>query len=163
MTTSDSILLYVEDEESDRILMRFAFSEEGLEGILRMVNHGQEAIDYLSATGIYADREAHPSPGLVLLDLNLPEVHGFDVLKWIREHALLKALPVVIFSSSVREEDRARARSLGADDFVQKPHSLMALRQVARALHQKWFAGSRNDSGSVRHGRSQSRLRRVRK
>ena len=139
MAKASSTVLYVEDEESDRLLMRIAFAREGLEGVLQSVKDGQAALDYLSGTGVYAERENHPLPGVVLLDLNLPEVHGFDVLKWIRMHPLHSQLPVVIFSSSVHGEDQARARLLGANEFVTKPSSPGLFQEVARQLHGRWL------------------------
>src|SRR5215469_12313991 len=81
-------VLYVEDEEGDRLFMGLAFAKEGLEGALRTVNDGKSAQNYLSGKGMYADREKHPLPTVVLLDLNLPEVHGFEVLEWIRAQPL---------------------------------------------------------------------------
>ena len=137
-TVSTLTVLYVEDEESDRFLMAFAFEKQGLAGALRMVDNGQAAIDYLSGTAAFSRRDRHPLPAMVLLDLNLPEVHGFDVLKWIRAHPLHSALPVVVFSSSMREEDRARAFELGANEFVQKPNSPALFREIARNLYDRW-------------------------
>jgi CheY-like chemotaxis protein len=75
----------------------------------------------------------------VLLDLNLPEVHGFDVLKWIRAHPIHTSLPVVVFTSSEREEDQARAKLLGASDFIKKPDASAGFREVARRLKEKWL------------------------
>src|SRR5512138_919827 len=117
MASGSSIVLYVEDEESDRMLMQFAFRKAGLEPALRVVNDGQAAIDYLSVTGAYGERARYPLTAVVLLDLNLPEVHGFDVLKWIRAQPVHSGLPVVVFTSSAREEDRARALELGASEY----------------------------------------------
>lgn len=132
-------VLYVEDEETDRFLVEHAFAREGFGSALRMVTHGQAAIDYLSGTGPFAERDRHPLPNLVLLDLNLPGLPGFDVLEWIRAHPAHATLPVVIFTSSGREEDRHRARLLGATDFLQKPASLSGFQQVARQLLQTTY------------------------
>ena len=141
MTKAISTVLYVEDEESDRLLMEMAFAREGLEGVLRSVGDGRTALEYLSGTGTYTQRHEHPLPRVVLLDLNLPEVNGFDVLKWIRRHPLHAELPVVILSSSVREEDREQARLLGANEFVSKPSSPGLLRGVVRKLNERWING----------------------
>ena len=134
-------VLYVEDEESDRLLMGIAFAKLGLGSALRTVNNGKAAQDYLAGVAEYADREKHPLPAAVLLDLNLPEVHGFEVLKWIRAHPSHGGLPVVVFTSSDREEDRARAQLLGANDFVQKPSSPTRFREIARKLNEAWLSG----------------------
>ena len=139
MASSNAIVLYVEDEESDRFLVQRAFVKEGLGPSLRMVNDGQAAIDYLSGVGVYADREEYPPPGVVLLDLNLPEVHGFEVLKWIRSQSSHRDLPVVVFTSSARDEDRDQARVLGATEFMQKPGLPPLFQEVARKLYEGWL------------------------
>lgn len=141
MAHAKSIVLYVEDEETDRMLMRLAFRKAGLETALRMVNDGQAAIDYLSGAGPYGERGEHLLPAVVLLDLNLPEVHGFEVLKWIREQPAHSALPVVVFTSSAREEDRQQAEVLGATEFLQKPGMPGGFQEVARKLSEEWLEG----------------------
>ena len=133
------VVLYVEDEESDRLFMAMAFAKERLQSALKTVNDGRAALDYLRGSSAYANRERHPVPHLVLLDLNLPEVHGFDVLKWIRAHRLHSALPVVIFSSSELAEDQDRAQVLGANGFVRKPNSPVLFRKVVRDLNERWL------------------------
>ncbi len=135
----NSIVLYVEDEEMDRFLMERAFVKSGLGAALRTVNDGQAAIDYLSGTEKFADRDRYPLPAMVLLDLNLPEVDGFEVLQWIRAHPTFRVLPVVIFSSSEREEDQVRARLLGANEFLKKPGSGLAFRDVIEKLSEQWL------------------------
>ena len=141
MGNTKGIVLYVEDEESDRFLMQSAFTQAGLGG-LHMVGDGRLAVDYLSGSGIYAERDVHPLPRVVLLDLNLPEIRGFDVLKWIRAHPAHTGLPVVVFTSSQREDDRARAKLLGANDFFLKPNSLKEFAEVARRLSDRYLGGS---------------------
>jgi CheY-like chemotaxis protein len=142
MAKANATVLYVEDEESDRLLMELAFAKEGLAGALRTVNDGKAAEDYLSGKEMYADREKHPLPAVVLLDLHLPEVHGFEVLKWIREHPRHSELPVVVFTSSEREEARERARAFRANDFVQKPSSPMRFRDVVKMLNVVWLGAN---------------------
>jgi CheY-like chemotaxis protein len=139
MCGAGSVILYVEDEESDRILMELAFARQGLGKAIRLVSHGQAAIDYLSGDGPYANRESFPLPAVVLLDLNLPEVHGFDVLHWVRSSPEHQKLPVVIFTSSPRDDDRRRAQVLGATDFVQKPNSPAVFQDVVRSLRDRWL------------------------
>lgn len=140
MSVGAKIVLYVEDEEFDRLLMEHAFAKAGLGGSLRLVNDGRAAIDYLSGTGEYADREKNPVPALVLLDLNLPEIHGFEVLKWLRMQPQHSKLPVVVFSSSELEDDQVRARILGANEFVKKPGSGLGFVDVVQRLSEKWLS-----------------------
>ena len=129
-------VLYVEDEADDVLFMRLACKNSGWS--LQAVEDGRKAIAYLSGEPPYADRARHPLPDLVLLDLNLPLVPGFDVLKWIREQPRFRDLPVVVFSSSGRAEDRARAEALGANDYLLKPSSGDLFREVVEALERRW-------------------------
>jgi CheY-like chemotaxis protein len=130
--------LYVEDEEADAIFMRRAFARQGSESALRVVRDGREAIDYLSGAGDYRDRMKYPLPTIVLLDLNLPKVNGFEVLQWMRVHPDFACLPVVVFSSSTLEEDRVKAQRLGANEFVSKPSSGLGFAEVVEKLKVKW-------------------------
>ena len=136
---TDRIVLYVEDEESDALFMQRAFRKAGLEGALRTVGDGREAINYLSGAGVYEDRGDYPRPKVVLLDLNLPVLSGFDVLQWMRSHLECQSVPVVVFTSSSRDEDRDKARELGADEFVAKPNSALLFNEVVKALRERWL------------------------
>ncbi|HLH56449.1 MAG TPA: response regulator [Verrucomicrobiae bacterium] len=138
MATNIKTVLYVEDEESDRFFMELAFTKEGLERALQTVEDGQDAIDYLQGNGNYSDRVQHPIPCLILLDMNLPEVPGLEVLRWVRSNPDYKSLPVVVFSSSLREEDKRDAKALGADEFWQKPNSGSRFVEVINALSKRW-------------------------
>ncbi len=135
-------VLYVEDEECDRLFMQTAFERAGLREAFRVVVNGREAVDYLNGDGDYADRRQYPVPAVVLLDLKLPVLHGFDVLKWMRTQPALTVLPVVIFSSSKREEDKVKARDLGANEFVEKPTSGLLFKDVVQLLKEKFLTCS---------------------
>ncbi len=132
-------VLYVEDEEFDAMFMRRAFERMGLTGSLKVVADGQQAIDYLAGNGAYADRREHPLPAVILLDLKLPVLSGFEVLGWLRQQPGLRNLPVVVFSSSDQPEDQAMASELGANDFVQKPSSALEFPRVVERLKQRWL------------------------
>jgi CheY-like chemotaxis protein len=132
-------VLYVEDEESDALFMQMAFASAGLAPALRVVDDGRSALEYLSGNGVYTDRGQYPVPTVVLLDLNLQTLHGFEVLKWIRAQPQYAALPVVLFSSSTKPEDRIRARDLGATEFWEKPSSGLKFGAVVERLKEKWL------------------------
>jgi CheY-like chemotaxis protein len=132
-------VLYVEDEESDRQFMEMAFGAAGMAEGFRAVVNGREAIDYLAGEGVYADRGRYPAPAAVLLDLNMPVVSGFEVLKWMRGRPEFAAMPAVVFTSSSREEDKVRARELGATAFVEKPASAMRFGEVVELMKEKWL------------------------
>jgi CheY-like chemotaxis protein len=148
-------VLYVEDEENDVLFMRRSFRRAGLEDALRVVVDGVVAIDYLSGRAAFRNRLSYPLPAVVLLDLNLPTVSGFQVLQWIRRQPQFQQLPVVIFSSSSRPEDRLQAKELGASDYLEKPDSGLDFGVTVEALKRKWLAqplaqgGYASNPGSV--------------
>jgi len=132
-------VLYVEDEASDVLFMERAFAKKDLAENLRVVGTGGAAVAYLSGSGQYADRQKYPLPAVVLLDLNLPQISGFEVLEWIRNHSDYRHLPVVIFSSSTREDDRLKAEQLGANEVVAKPNSGLDFGKVVEGLQVQWL------------------------
>ena len=133
--------MYVEDEEDDALLMQMAFRRAGVGSALQVVGDGREAIKYLEGRNGYENRERHPMPRVLLLDLNLPDMSGFDVLEWLKANPELTTLPVVIFSSSSREEDKRRARELGAVEYIEKPISAAAFGSIAQRLSEQWLGG----------------------
>ena len=139
MPAVPKIILYVEDEEADRFFMERAFAKLNMADSLKMVCDGQAAIDYLEGRCIYQDRDHFPFPALVLLDLNLPMVSGFEVLKWIRQRPACATLPVAVFSSSWRGEDRAVAHGLGANEYFEKPKSGMFFPLIVAGLRDRWL------------------------
>jgi CheY-like chemotaxis protein len=136
---SRTTVLYVEDEEDDAIFMRLAFSRSGLDIDLRVVLNGQQAINYLAGQPPYSDRTQSPLPALVLLDLNLPLVSGFELLEWMRTQSHLQDTPVVVFSSSGRPEDKTMATKLGANHYIQKPSSGLQFSQTIQYLKRRWL------------------------
>lgn len=116
---TQSIFLLVEDNEDDVFFMERAFQQAGVHNPLHVVRNGEEAIDYLSGQHDYLDRERYPVPDLIFLDLKMPGVNGFEVLKWMREQSL--KLPVAVLTSSPEEIDREQAFDLGAECYLLKP------------------------------------------
>jgi CheY-like chemotaxis protein len=136
---SAPVVLYVEDEPGDVILMQIAFERAGLAKAFQSVPDGKHAMSYLAGENSYADRVQHPFPSVLLLDLNLPVVSGFAVLEWMRKRPDLRELPVVVFSSSMLPEDKARSREMGAKDFIEKPGSVSGFADVVNGLKAKWL------------------------
>jgi DNA-binding response OmpR family regulator len=114
-------VLLVEDDLNDVELMSVAFAQAASPFSLVSVSHGGEAIQYLAGEGEYADRERFPGPSLILLDLRLPYVDGFEVLRWMRKQSAAKMPPVVVLSYTRLEEDYRLVRQLGAIRFEIKP------------------------------------------
>ena len=115
-----SVFLLVEDSEDDVFFMQRAFRDAGLQNELHVVTDGEQAIEYLSGQNGFVDREKHPLPDMIFLDLKMPGLNGFDVLRWIRKQGKCD-VPVAVLTSSPEEIDRRRARELGADCYLLKP------------------------------------------
>ena len=105
---------------------------------MRFVTDGQEAVDYLAGIGKFEDRKANPLPRLLLLDLKMPLLDGFDVLRWMRKQPVLYRLPVAVLTSSNLDNDVDRAYDLGANSYIVKPGSLMGYAGLVQTLHKYW-------------------------
>ncbi len=135
---NDTILL-VEDGEDDVVFMIRAFAKAQVPYGLKVVADGREAIAYLAGKETYSDRGAFPIPRLVLLDLNLPHVSGFDVLRWIRQQTEYLDLIVVVLSSSELPADIRQAYALGANSFLSKPADPSKLTDLVRDVAHRWL------------------------
>jgi Response regulators consisting of a CheY-like receiver domain and a winged-helix DNA-binding domain len=135
---SQKVLLVAEDDENDALLLERALRRaDSTFRMVRVVN-GEELIGYLEKRAPYQDRSVHPDPDLVLLDLKMPRVDGFDVLQWRRDSAGARLLPFIVFSSSDLERDIRKAYSLGANSYVVKPMRSDALDGLVQALLAWW-------------------------
>ena len=123
-------------------LWRHAFVKAGLSHRIVDVRNGQQAINYLNGTGLYTDRQQHPSPDLVLVDLKMPLLDGFEVLTWFQTRSELQSIPVVVISGSNQPADIEAARKLGAKDYFIKPKDWEDLIKFARVLHERYLAAS---------------------
>lgn len=138
MSLSRSILL-VEDDPNDVLLIQRAFRKIGSEVPLHVVEDGNQAVAWLSGEGELADRDRHPQPDLVLLDLKLPRFSGFEVLQWLRAQPGLRRLPVVVLTGSREPSDVNRAFDLGANSYLFKPVGFDGLLEIVRALDLYWL------------------------
>ncbi len=116
-----------------------AFHEARLSNTIHVARTGQEALDYLFGRNLFADREAYPFPRLVLLDLKLPGIDGFEVLRQVKTTPVLKRLPVVILTSSKEEGDRALSYEIGANSYLVKPISFEGFLRVVREIDGYWL------------------------
>lgn len=132
-------MLIVEDDENDEILLRRALEFSGQEIPMEFVKDGQQALDYLDGNGEYADRTRHPLPSLVLLDLKMPRLTGFDVLRWVRAQPAYLRLPVVVLSGSMWPGDIDEAYRLGANSYLVKPARRQDLIEIAQMASTYWF------------------------
>lgn len=137
------VILLVEDLADDVLLVRSAFAEAKLDIALYVVGDGEEALDYLLGMGKFSDRDEYPLPSLVLLDLKLPRLDGIEVLRWIRLQPNLKALRVIVLTSSEDIFDVNRAYEAGANSFLVKPLEFRNFPAMMRTLAKFWLGDSK--------------------
>lgn len=132
-------ILLAKDNETDAMLVKRAIDIAGVKAQIQIVRDGQEAVDYLSGTNHYADRSRHPFPKLMLLDLQMPRLNGFEVLKILRGDLHFTRLPVIVLTSSENPSDIRRAYELGATSYFRKPDSIEGLDEMIHVLHAYWL------------------------
>ena len=118
---SSKAILLVEDNPNDEELTRMAFEDNNITNPLIVTRDGVEALDYLFGTGAHVGRNIDEQPQLVILDLKLPKVNGFQVLERIRTHEKTAFTPVVVLTTSKEDEDIIRAYRTGTNAYVRKP------------------------------------------
>lgn len=128
----------MEDDPQDAWFTYRAFRKVCPGLLLARAADGDAARRYLSGEGEFADRAAHPFPEIVLLDLKLPKVDGLELLEWIRSRPEIRALPVVVLTSSELPKDVARASELGALGYHVKSVEPEALERAAAAVCALW-------------------------
>ena len=131
-------ILVVEDTDDDVFFLKRALKSASISNPVQVVEDGQKAIDYLSGTGVYADRAAYPLPFLVLLDLKLPLVMGLDVLKWIRARREFDPVLVAVLTSSQQDHDLTTTQRLGGNFYFVKPPTPQKLSELVKKLATEW-------------------------
>lgn len=136
----DSIapVLIVEDDSNDILLVKRALDKWKLGVPVRFFSRGEEALEYLTGQGEFANRLRYPLPSLVLSDLKLPRVSGLDILRCIRERPELASIPVIVLSSSSERADIKRAYDLGVSSYLVKPTGFDALAEMMRCILTFW-------------------------
>ena len=137
------IILVADDSAEDAFILKRAFERAGMEVPLQFVKDGQELIDYLSGADGFADRKNHPMPRVLLLDLKMPKLNGFDVLRWLQRQPELRRLIVTVLSSSDESADVNLAYDLGANSYVVKPDSLTGYANIVKKLRDYWLEVNR--------------------
>ncbi len=132
-------VLAAEDQENDASLLRTAFERAGVRHPLLVVHDGQEAVDYLTGKPPFRDRAKYPLPVLLLLDLKMLRLNGFDVLSWLASHSDFQDLPAIVLSSSWHDQDVLKARQLGARDYFIKPLQLSEYVKIIQGLKARWL------------------------
>lgn len=142
-TNSNFAILLVEDDENDILLIRRALKKSHVDNPVYVARNGQEAIDYLSGQGKFSEREQFPFPQVVITDLKMPRLTGFDLLAWINEHPQFRVIPTIVLSSSKEELDVARSYGLGANTYMVKPADFEVLAQMTKLIRDYWAASTK--------------------
>ena len=135
----EKIILLVEDNPDDITLTLRALKKNSIFNEVVVAKDGVEALDYLFGTGIYAGRDTSVMPVVTLLDLKLPKIDGFEVLKRVRSNERTKLIPIVILTSSKEECDLINGYSLGANSYIRKPVDYEQFTEAIRELGLYWI------------------------
>ncbi|HXT11973.1 MAG TPA: response regulator [Candidatus Angelobacter sp.] len=138
-----AVILLAEDEDDYVFLIRKAFSEANIQNPLQVVSTGTEAMAYLKGEGKFANRDEYPVPDLLLLDLRLPGFSGFEIIGWVRSHASLSGLRIIVLTSSDQMRDVNDAYRLGANSFLMKPYDFQDLVYFSKLIQEYWLSASK--------------------
>ena len=142
-------ILLVEDSADDVFFMTRALKNSGTTASIQVAEDGQIAMNYFSGEDHFANRAEFPLPNLVLLDLRMPRVPGFEFLKWFRQQDEFNCIPVIVFSSSREESDMRKAYALGANSFLVKTGDSIQLAAMAKTIVDYWLNYNQHPPGCV--------------
>ena len=133
-------ILIAEDNEDDVYILQYALKKAGLTNPVQICCDGLEVIRYLRAEGVYANRDEFPFPRLLVLDLKMPGLTGFEVLRWRRDHPDCSVIPCIVLSTSRETSDIVQSYELGANAYFTKPGDIDELANLFRRVDQFWSA-----------------------
>jgi RNA polymerase sigma factor (sigma-70 family) len=154
MKVTDFPMLLVEDDPVEIVHVQEALAQANLVNPLRIVHDGRKAIAYLSGQDEYADRDSHPFPSLVLLDLTLSDPSGLEVLAWIRTQQNCKNLPVILLTSSAADQGNTEpaAAALGVSSYLSKPVECEPLLEMMKSIGMYWMILDNSRPGAGQPG-----------
>lgn len=132
-------ILLVEDNPDDAEMALKALKKEKIANNIKTIEDGEEALDFIFSKGKYADKPAKPYPKIILLDLKLPKVNGFEVLKAVKEDQNTQVIPVIIMTSSREEKDMIESYKLGVNSYIVKPVDFDKFVNAVRDLGLYWL------------------------
>jgi len=130
-------ILLVEDDENDILITKRAFERYSLANELHVVRDGEEALDFIYKRGEYAESPL-PDPGLILLDINMPRMNGIEVLRQLKGDPAKRAIPVVMLTTSRREQDMIESYSLGVNSYIVKPVDFAKFLEAITTINLYW-------------------------
>ncbi len=133
----NTIILVAEDDASDALLLKLAFRRTNNNSDVHFVQNGEEVIAYLLGEAPFEDRNQFPLPGVLLLDLRMPRVDGYDVLEWLGQHREFRGITVGVLSGMEGTASIQRAFELGADFYLIKPHDPAELASLVNQIAER--------------------------
>lgn len=140
MKSRASTILVVDDDPADQFLVQEAMRTANLNYDLRIVSDGDEAIEYLYHRGRYAESHRAPRPDLILLDLNMPRYSGRQVARAVKSDPTLRAIPIVVLTTSRLEQDVDDLYDMGVNSYIQKPVNFDEFTEALRDLSSYWLS-----------------------
>lgn len=132
------VVLLVEDSKHDMIIVKRAWGKNKISNPLNVVSDGQACLDYLRNKGEYADTQTNPRPGIILMDINMPVMGGIEALEEIKSDPELKAIPVIMLTTSKEEQDRIQSYKYGANTYIQKPVEFDNFSKALQVIYTYW-------------------------
>ena len=136
-------ILLVEDNEGDIVLTTEALEESKIINTVSIARNGKEALDYLLAHGQFQERRESDLPAVIILDLNMPEMDGFEFLRRVKAVPKLTSIPVVVLTTSQFDRDLSQSYALGANSCLTKPGEFEQLVKIASDVNQYWCRRNR--------------------
>lgn len=131
-------ILIAEDDENDALMLQRALRKAGFTNPFHICVNGTDAIKYLKGESPYQDRDEHCFPRLVITDLKMPQMDGFELLAWLQSHPECSLIPKLVLSASQQQEDVKRAYRLGANSYLVKPASFEQLVKNMKLSLEYW-------------------------
>ncbi|SRR5258705_4573442 len=135
---AEPVILLIDDSDSDIALLRQAFVKAGMRRPLQVVRDGVDAMSYLLGRGDFADRERHPMPGILIIDVNMPRLNGLELLTWLRTQPEFGHLMVIVLTGQARIEAINHAYHLGANSYLVKPVRHEELVDLIHCFYHYW-------------------------
>lgn len=132
-------ILFIEDNENDIELTLRAFKKQNVANNIKVIKDGEEALEYIFASGRYIERDIQEKPKVILLDLKLPKVSGLEILKKIKSDESTCTIPVVVLTSSQEECDLIESYKYGVNSYVVKPINFQSFSKAVSALGMYWL------------------------
>ena len=132
-------ILIAEDDPDDALMIKEAFEENTILNTLYFVEDGEQLMDYLLRRRKYNNTELYPTPGMILLDLNMPKKDGREALKELKSHNVLRRIPVIVLTTSKAEEDVIKSYDLGVSGFITKPVTFVDMVRFIKIMGKYWL------------------------